>query len=156
MRRFITALLAIMIGASLFAPSAMAKPADGVIRLTAPELRQAGFPKIPNTTAWGKGTAEIPIHHAALTEEVILTGKAPKFTKPGQILVMERFLPSNKKGSGNFQAMEITAVVGPNRTFSMPFTLGRVGRYGYRVGYLTDGNSPEFVGFQFQFRTTAS
>ena len=75
--------------------------------------------------------------------------------KPGTILTMERFLPTNRKGTGTFQVLEITATVRPDRSFTMIANLGRVGRWGYRVGFETDSDTPEFVGFQFQARTTS-
>jgi len=144
-------------GALLMAPSAQARPAEPVVKLTAAQLREAGFPKKPNVVGWGPGgTAELPVHKAAAMEQVTITGKAPKGTKPGQELVMERFLPTDKQGSGDWQVLEITTTVRPDRTYALVFSLGRVGLHGYRVGYLTDSASTEFRGFQFQFRTTAS
>ncbi len=143
-------------GALLMAPTVQARPADPVVKLTAKQLREAGFPKKPNVTAWGSGTAELPVHKAPSMEQVVITGKAPKGTKVGQELVMERFLPTDKQGTGRFEALDITTTVRPDRTFSLVFSVGRVGLYGYRVGYLTDSPSPEFIGFQFQFRTTPS
>ena len=144
-------------GAVLLAPTAQARPADPVVTLTAAQLREAGFPKNPNVVGWGPdGSAELPTHKAASMEQVVITGKAPKGTKAGQELVMERFLPTDKQGSGDFEVLDITTTVRPDRTFTLLFSVGRVGRYGYRVGYMTDSASPEFRGFQFQFRTTPS
>jgi hypothetical protein len=141
---------------TLLAPSASAAaPMDSIVSLTQPELKDVGFPRRPNTTAWGKGTAEVDPHKASTAEPITITGTAPKFVKPGTILTMERFLPSNRKGTGTFQVLEITATVRPDRSFTMIANLGRVGRWGYRVGYETEGDSPEFVGFQFQARTTS-
>lgn len=147
------AALVIGTGVGLVAPSASAKTVD----LTPRQLTQAGFPRgEANTAAWGKGTVELPGRHAPALEPQHITGKAPKFVKPGQVLTMERFIPTDRQGSGSFEAMEITTTVKADRSFDLQFALGRVGRFGYRVGYLTDGKNPEFVGFQFQFRTTAS
>jgi len=151
------------IGASLallpltfLAPAAQAAaPADRIVPLTRAELREAGFPRRPNTTAWGNGTARVSPHRAGMGEPITITGTAPKSVKPGTVLVMQRFLPSNRKGDGSFQDLElITSTVDANRRFTMVARLSRPGLWGYRVGYLTDSDSPEFVGFQFQARTT--
>lgn len=151
------ALLPLVSGALLVAPTAQARPADRVVNLSAAELREAGFPRKPNLVGWGPGgTAEIPVHRAAAMEQVVITGKAPRGVRPGQVLTMERFLPTDRTGSGNFEVLDITTTVRPDRTFSLVFSVGRVGRYGYRVGFVTDSASAEFRGFQFQFRTTAS
>ena len=148
-------LAAVMVaaGAALVAPTASAKTVD----LTPRQLTQAGFPRgTANTTSWGKGTVELPGRRAPALEPQHITGTAPKFVKPGQVLTMQRFIPSNRQGSGSFETLEITTTVKADRSFDLQFALGRVGRFGYRVGYFTDSKSPEFVGFQFQFRTTAS
>ena len=68
---------------------------------------------------------------------------------------MERELPADRTGNGTFQMLEITATVRPDRSFTMIANLGRVGPWGYRVGYETESNTPESVGFQFQARTTS-
>ncbi|MFZ4486636.1 MAG: hypothetical protein ACOYO9_08620 [Candidatus Nanopelagicales bacterium] len=141
---------------TLLAPSASAAaPMDSVVMLTQAELKDAGFPRRPNTVGWGKGTAQVKPHKASTAEPITITGTAPKFVKPGTVLVMERFLPENRKGTGTFQVLEITSTVRPDRSFTMIANLGRVGLWGYRVGYETDSDSPEFVGFQFQARTTS-
>jgi len=141
---------------SLLAPAAQAAaPADRIVPLTRAELREAGFPLQPNTASWGRGTAEVTPHRAPIGEPVTITGTAPRSVKPGTVLVMQRFLPSNRQGDGSFQNLDlITTTVDANRRFTMVARLARPGRWGYRVGYLTDGNNPEFVGFQFQVRTT--
>ena len=133
-----------------------AAPADRVVMLTQAELKDAGFPRKPNTTAWGQGTATVKPHKATTDEPIIITGTAPKVVKPGTIITMERFLPSNRKGSGTFQTLAITATVRPDRSFMIEANLGRPGLWGYRIGYLTDSASPEFIGFQFQATTTTS
>jgi len=142
----------------LLAPAAhAAAPADRVVTLTRAELREAGFPIEPNTTGWGKGTASVTPSRAGIGEPITITGRAPRYVKPGTVLVLQRFLPSNRKGDGSFQDLElITTTVDANRSFTMVAKLARPGRWGYRVGYFTDSDSPEFVGFQFQVRTTTT
>lgn len=141
--------------ALLGAQSAVAAPADKTVMLTSQQLTDAGFPKSPNTTAWGPGgTASLPIDTAAQWQDVVITGKAPSQTKPGQLLTMSRFVPTDTTGSGSLKAMNITAVVQPNLSYTLHFQLGYPGTYGYVVGYQTTGNTPELIGFQFQFTTT--
>ena len=141
---------------ALAAAPAVAQPADKDITLTSAQLTQFGWPLSPNTAAWAPGTASLPTNSAAQWQDVVITGKAPGFTNPGQLLTMYRFVPSDTSGSGENKALNITAVVQPNRSFTMHFQLGLPGTYGYAVGYDTGGSSPEFVAFQFQFRTTGS
>jgi len=131
-------------------------PADKVITLTSQQFTDAGFPTTPNTTAWGGGTATLPTNSAAPWADVIITGKAPSSTAPGQLLTMERFLPTTTTGTGTFAELNITTVVKPDRSYALHFQLGFPGLYGYRVGYATTGTSPEFIGFQFQFTTTGN
>ena len=142
----------------LLAPAAhAAAPADRVVPPTRAELREAGFPIEPNTTGWGKGTASVTPSRAGIGEPITITGRAPRYVKPGTVLVLQRFLPSDRKGDGSFQDLElITTTVDANRSFTMVAKLARPGRWGYRVGYFTDSDSPEFVGFQFQVRTTTT
>jgi len=143
---------------SLLAPAAeAAAPADRIVMLTRAELREAGFPRRPNVTNWGNGTAKVTPHRAAIGEAITITGTAPKSVKPGTVLTLQRFLPTNRKGDGSFQDLElVTTTVDANRKFTMVARLSRPGLWGYRVGFLTDGQNPEFVGFQFQARTTTA
>lgn len=138
------------------ASAALARPADKGVTLTSAQLTEFGFPKKPNTVAWDPGTASLPTDTAAQWQDVILTGKAPNYTDPGTLLTMSRFVPSDLKGSGTSNPLNITAVVQPDRSFVMHFQLGMPGTYGYVVGYQTAGFSPETIGFQFQFTTTGS
>lgn len=140
------------------APAAHAvASADRIVSLTRQELKEAGFPRKPNTATWGNGTAKVSPHKAGPNEPITITGTAPKSIKPGTVLMMQRFLPSNKQGDGTFQDLDlITATVDADRTFTLVARLARVGLWGYRVGYLTEGANPEFIGFQFQARTTAT
>ena len=137
-------------------PAVSAAPTDKDVTLTADQLTEFGWPLVPNTAAWVPGTASLPRNSAAQWQDVIITGKAPGFTDPGQLLTMYRFVPSDTSGSGQQKPLNITAVVQPDRSFTLHFQLGLPGTYGYAVGYGTGGPSPEFVGFQFQFTTTGS
>lgn len=145
-------------GVLVLAPAGMvaAAPADTVVELTSAQLTEGGFPKKPNTTAWAPGTASLPTNTAAQWEDVVMTGAAPAFTQPGQVLTMSRYQPVNTQGDGTMKPLNITAVVRPDRTFTLHFQLGYPGTYGYSVGYSTGGTSPEFVGLQFQFTTTGT
>ena len=138
------------------AAPAAARPGDKDVTLTSAELTALGWPVSPNTAGWAPGTASLPTTSTSQWQDVILSGRAPGFTDPGQLLTMYRFVPSDTSGSGVNKPLNITAVVQPNRSFSMHFQLGLPGTYGYAVGYDTGGESPEFVGFQFQFTTTGS
>jgi hypothetical protein len=157
-------LTVVMIGSALLAaplalvaaPAASARPADAGITLTSAQLTEFGFPKTPNTTAWDPGTAALPTSSAAQWQDVVITGKAPNYTDPGQLLTMSRFVPSDLKGSGQNKELNITTVVQANRTFAMHFQLGMPGTYGYSVGYMTTSASPEYISFQFQFTTTGN
>lgn len=153
------AVAAVAVGLALVAvpgSGAMARPVDNSITLTSQQLTDAGFPKKPNTTAWGNGTAVLPTDTAAQWQDVVLSGKAPSTTAPGQLLTMSRFVATDTKGSGTLKPLNITTVVKPDRTFSLHFQLGYAGTWGYQVGYSTGGTTPEQVGFQFQFTTTGS
>jgi hypothetical protein len=159
-RSIVTAVLlpaALLIGAPVASAQAPTAPADKVISLTSQQLTDAGFPEKPNVTGWGGGgTAALPTNSAAPWADVVITGKAPAFTVPGQLLTMSRFMPTTTTGTGTFKELNITTVVTSDRTYSLHFQLGYPGLYGYRVGYSTTGTSPEFVGFQFQFTTTGT
>lgn len=127
--------------------------ADKVVPNTPAQLKEFGYPRKPNTVGWG-GTAKVHPHKAAVDEAVVITGTAPKSAKPGQELTMYRYLPRNTKGDGTLQALDIHATVNPDRTFTMIAYLGRVGTWGYSVGFETTGASPEMVAFTFQLTTT--
>lgn len=148
--------LAPLAAASAASAHTAASPSAKVIDLTSQQLVDAGFPLKPNTTAWDPGTATLPTSTAAAWQDVILTGRAPTFAQPGQLLTMQRFMPTSTTGDGRFTTLNITAVVQANRAFTMHFQLGTPGTFGYRVGYSTGGDSPEFVGFQYQFTTTGT
>jgi len=153
-RRTVALLAAVplVIGATLAAAPAQA---DTVVNLTSQQLTAAGFPKKPNTVGWG-GTANLSTNTAPQWEDIVITGTAPSGTPVGQLLTMSRFVPSDTQGSGELKELNITATVQKGGAFSMHFQLGLPGTYGYRVGYSTGGQSPEYVAFQFQFTTTGS
>ena len=156
MRRMLGGALIAIVAVGVVLPPAAAAPADTVVTYTSKQLTKAGFPKKPNVTAWSPGTARLSANTAAQWEDVVITGKAPSFTQPGQLLTMSRFLPSDLQGSGVQKPLNITAVVQKDRSFTMHFQLGLTGTWGYAVGYDTTSATPEFVGFQFQFTTTGS
>lgn len=150
---------ALGLAAVVTAPGAVARPAaptDPVISLTSQQLTSIGFPKKPNTTAWDPGTANLPTTTAAQWQDVVITGKAPGYAPPGQLLTMYRFQPTSTSGDGSLKALNITTNVKPDGTFAMHFQLGFPGTYGYAIGYMTTGQSPEMVAFQFQFTTTGT
>lgn len=157
---------AALLGAALvISPIAMtASPASAavstkVVPYTSAQLKEFGFPKKPDLTNWAPGTASVSPRIAAAGDTVTITGKAPKSVKPGTVLSLKRFLPSDKKGSGDMQDLGITDAVDKNGNYTIVAQLGRVGTWGYSVGYMTDppGNvGGEFIGYQFQLTTTAS
>jgi len=148
-------MLAVLASSAVVLAGIAVAPAASAVDLTPAQLTQAGFPKKPNTTGWG-GTAAITRHRAPQWQDVIVSGKAADFTQPGQVLTMQRFVPSDTQGSGTFRDLAISTTVNPDRSFALHFQIGLPGTYGYRVGYVTDSANPEFVGFQFQFTTTGS
>jgi hypothetical protein len=142
------------------ASPASASVSAKVIVYDSAKLKKEGFPKKPNLSAWEPGTAIVSPTKAAAGQTVTITGKAPKYTKPGQVLTLQRFLPSDKKGSGDFQDLGISTTVKKDRTFEILADLGRVGTWGYRVGYDTNPDNigdigGEYISFQFQLTTTA-
>lgn len=138
------------LAAVAIAPAAQAAP---VVTLTSQQLIDAGFPQTPNVTGWG-GTAQVSKSTAAQWADVVITGTAPQSTPVGQVLTMQRYLPTDMTGTGTFKDLNVTTTVQSNRAFTMHVQLGLVGTFGYRVGYSTGGASPEFVAFQFQLTTT--
>lgn len=151
MKHVIVAIAAASLGMALVAAPVQA---DSGVTLTSQQLTAGGFTKKPNVVGWEPGTAQISTNTAAQWQDVIVRGKAPNYAPAGQLLTLQRFVPSDTQGSGEFKDLNITTTVNPNGTFVMRMQLGYVGTYGYRVGYETDSFSPEFVGFQFQLTTT--
>jgi hypothetical protein len=152
-------LSALVIGAALLvAPVALTPAASAapVVPLTSQQLADTGFPLKPNTVAWDPGTASLPTNEAAPWRDVVITGTAPDYAAPGQLLTMFRYQAANTQGDGELKPLNITAVVQSDHSFRMHFQLGVPGLYGYAVGYETSGSSPEMVAFQFQFTTTGA
>lgn len=151
MKRVLVAIATLALGVGVLTAPAQA---DQTVTLTSKQLAEAGFTKKPNVVAWKPGTASLSATTVAQWQDVVISGKAPNFVPAGQLLTLQRFLPTDTQGSGTFKDLNITTTVNPNGTFVMRMQLGFVGTYGYRVGYLTDSSSPEFVGFEFQLTTT--
>ena len=86
--------VALVSSALLGAQSAAAAPSDKNITLTSQQLTDQGFPTTPNVTAWGPGgSASLPTTTAAQWQDVIITGKAPTMTQPGQLLTCRASCP---------------------------------------------------------------
>lgn len=151
MKRILALVAGLSLGVAVLAAPAQA---DQGVTLTSKQLTEAGFPKKPNVVAWEPGTASLSANRVAQWQDVVITGKAPNFAPPGQLLTLQRFIPSDTQGSGTFKDLNITTSVNPNGSFVMHMQLGYVGTYGYRVGFETDSFSPEFVGFEFQLTVT--
>ena len=151
MKRILALVAGLSLGVAILAAPAQA---DQGVTLTSKQLTEAGFPKKPNVVAWEPGTASLSANRVAQWQDVVITGKAPNFAPPGQLLTLQRFIPSDTQGSGTFKDLNITTSVNPNGSFVMHMQLGYVGTYGYRVGFETDSFSPEFVGFEFQLTVT--
>ena len=151
MKRILALVAGLSLGVAVLAAPAQA---DQGVTLTSKQLTEAGFPKKPNVVAWEPGTASLSANRVVQWQDVVITGKAPNFAPPGQLLTLQRFIPSDTQGSGTFKDLNITTSVNPNGSFVMHMQLGYVGTYGYRVGFETDSFSPEFVGFEFQLTVT--
>lgn len=141
------------------ASPASAATATKVVAYSSSELTKNGFPKKPNVEGWDPGTAVVTPTKAPAGTTISITGKAPNYAKPGQVISLQRFFPSDKKGSGDFTDLGITTTIKKDRSFEILADLGRTGSWGYRVGYETNPGGDvggEFIGFQFQVTTTAS
>ena len=142
---------------TLTASPASAAVSTKVVPYDSAKLTKSGYPKKPNVVDWEPGTATVSPTKAPAGSTITISGKAPKMVVPGQELALQRFYPSDKKGSGVFKDLGITTTVKKDRTFEILADLGVLGSWGYRVGYFTDppGNvGGEFVGFEFQVTTT--
>lgn len=151
MKRVVVALVAMSVGVAV---AVLPARADSGVNLTSQQLTAAGFPKKPNLVGWEPGTAKLSSNTAEQWQDILVTGKAPNYAPAGQLLTLQRFVPMDAQGSGEFKDLNITTHVNPNGTFALRMQLGYVGTFGYRIGYLTDSFSPEFVGFQFQVTIT--
>ncbi|MEZ5115884.1 MAG: hypothetical protein R2737_06420 [Candidatus Nanopelagicales bacterium] len=168
MTRIRTRAAALAVAAAIAVPVALAAPAlaapatpqqtstavAAAAQPTSAQLASWGFTKKPNVTAWG-GTAKISTNSAKQYQDVLLTGTAPSFAKPGQVLTLKRFVPTDNKGSGYMVSVGAQTKVNKDGSYTLHMQLGRTGLYGYTVGYSTGGSSPEWVGVEFQLRTTS-
>jgi hypothetical protein len=67
------------------------------------------------------------------------------------VLTLQRFVPTDKKGSGHFEAVDsIETVVAADATFTLTFELNQPGRFGYTLGA---GLNEEWIGVEFQLKT---
>ena len=72
--------------------------------------------------------------------------------KAGTVLTLERFVPTDKKGSGHFEPVGSTStVVKADGSFELTFEVNQQGRYGYTLGA---GLNEEWIGIEFQLKTT--
>jgi hypothetical protein len=124
---------------------------DKVVKMNAKQLEKAGFTRKVNTAAWG-GTATISSNRVPAGAPVTIQGTAPAEVKPGQILTLNRFVPTDKYGSGSFESVPgVQTQVATDGTFQLTFEINQVGRYGYTLGTAV---GQEWVGMEFQLRTT--
>lgn len=131
-----------------------AAPSSGqstAVHLNSRQLAKAGFTKKVNTVGWG-GTATISAHKVPAGSPVTIKGTAPDYVKPGTVLQLERFVATDKLGSGSFTPLPgIQTQVATDGTFSITFEINERGRYGYTLGTPL---GEEWVGMEFQLRTT--
>jgi hypothetical protein len=129
-------------------------PASGqstAVHMNSRQLAKAGFTKKVNTVGWG-GTATISAHRVPAGAPVTIKGTAPDSVKPGTVLQLERFVATDKLGSGSFTPLAgIQTQVATDGTFSLTFEINERGRYGYTLGTPL---GEEWVGMEFQLRTT--
>jgi hypothetical protein len=129
------------------APSAQ----SNTVVITSKELAKAGFTKVPNVVGWG-GTAAITKSKAKAGTPITLSGKAPREITAGQILTLNRFVPTDNRGSGHFEAVSgALAAVQADGSYSLTMELDDKGVYGYTVGVAV---GEEWVGVEFQVKTT--
>ena len=137
-----TAVAAVVAWGGVASPAVHAVPVAPVT-LTSEQLAAQGFTLKPNVTAWGPGGAvSLSTNKAAQWQDIIITGTAPTGTPVGQLLTMSRWVPSSTTGDGTLKALNITATVQRDRSFTLHFQLGLPGTYGYAVGYRTAGSAP--------------
>lgn len=134
------------------ATSATAAPTISISK----QWKKCGFPVTPNTTAWAPGgSAVLSATKVPAGGELVITGKAPKGTPAGTVLTMTRYADVDAQCDVTAQKLNIKTKVNKNRSFELRADLSKVGTYGYTVGYLTKGDSPEAIEFQFQLTTTS-
>lgn len=125
-------------------------PRDTAVKLTSKQLTKAGFTKTPNVNGWG-GTANLSATKVTAGSPVTISGTAPAEIKPGSLLNLARFVPSDKKGSGQISPLNIVTRVNADQTYSLTFEINETGVYGYSL-YQFVGE--ETVSVEFQLRTT--
>lgn len=131
-----------------------ASPSSGssqAVHLGPKKLAEAGFTKSVNTVGWG-GTATISTHKAPAGSPVTVKGTAPSYVKPGTILQLNRFVATDKQGSGHFESVSgAQTMVAADGTFALTFEVNQKGVYGYTLGA---PENDEWVGMEFQLKTT--
>lgn len=125
-------------------------PRDTAVKLTSKQLTKAGFTKVPNVNGWG-ATANLSATKVKAGSPVTIAGTAPDVIKPGSLLNLARFVPSDKKGSGHISTLNIVTRVNADQTYSLTFEINEVGVYGYSL-YQFVGEETATV--EFQLRTT--
>lgn len=125
-------------------------PRNTAVSLTAKQLTKAGFTKTPNVIGWG-GTADLSASRVKAGAPVTISGTAPAEIKPGSLLNLARFVPSDKKGSGHMSPLNIVTRVNSDQTYSLTFEINEQGVYGYSL-YQFVGE--ETISVEFQLRTT--
>jgi hypothetical protein len=143
----------VLSGVALAAP-AIAAPAAPTASASK-QLAKCGFTKTPNVTAFDNGTATLSKNKAKQYKDVVITGKAPSAAAAGTKLTLMRYSAS-KKCDAQGQATNIHTTVNKNGTYTLHMQLGRVGTYGYSLGYGTGGTAPEEIEVLFQFTTVQS
>lgn len=125
-------------------------PRNTAVQLTSKQLAKAGFTRTPNVVGWG-GTADLSAARVKAGAPVTISGVAPTEVKPGSLLNLARFVPSDKKGSGHLSPLNIVTRVNADQSFSLTFEINEVGVYGYSL-YQFVGE--ETITIEFQLRTT--
>ena len=121
------------------------------VQLSSKQLSKAGFTKTVNVVGWG-GTAKISSSKVAAGAPVTISGTAPAYVKPGSVLSLERFVPTDKLGSGSMEAVPgVQTLVAADGTFSLTFEINTPGLYGYTLGV---AQNEEWIGMEFQLATT--
>ena len=126
------------------------KPDATVVDMSSKALADAGFTKTPNVAGWG-GTASISTDKAKAGTPITLTGKAPSVLKPGTILQLSRFVPTDKQGSGHLVPLPgVITAVQADQSYSLTFELYERGVAGYSFGAPI---GTELASVEFQVKT---
>jgi len=123
---------------------------DTAVKLTSKQLAKAGFTKVPNVAGWG-GTAELSSASVLAGTPVTISGIAPSVIKPGSLLNLARFVPTDKQGSGFMNPLNITTRVNADQSYSLTFEINETGVYGYNL-YQFVGEETATVEFQLRTR----